>query len=264
MPLFDHQGTKLYYQECDKREDKSQGLPVVFVHGAGSSRRMWYLQTQAFEPLHRVIVLDLSSHGESHAGPDETTIEAFAAELASLVSHLDLNEFVLVGHSMGGGVVMAYTLNGEYRRPLAIALSDTLPHLDLSSLATGLAIETLETQMFLFRGRKKRGKNGAYDIIREEEDVKRQNPRILSRDLAACDKFDVSDRVSEIDVPVFVIVGEKDNIVRPLKAKEFEESLPRADIAVIKGADHVPMLQNPDDFNDVLKKFLEWVEKKNG
>ncbi|MFW9889212.1 MAG: alpha/beta fold hydrolase [Candidatus Thorarchaeota archaeon] len=262
MPYFRHQDTRLYYQERDKREDKTRGFPVVFVHGAGSSRRTWHMQTEAFEFTHRVLVPDLSGHGESEAGSAEISIEGFAAELAALVEHLDLHDFVLVGHSMGGGVVMAYMLHEKYRKPLAITLVDTHPTLELSGLATGLAIETIETQLYLFRGRKERGKHGPYDIIREEEDIKRQHPTIMSRDLAACNKFDVSDRVGEIDVPVFVIVGEHDDIVTPQMAKQFEESLPRADIAVVKKSDHVPMLQNPEHFNELLKKFLEWVEVK--
>jgi 3-oxoadipate enol-lactonase len=262
LPVFQHQEMRLYYQERDKREDKTRGFPVVFVHGAGSSRRTWHMQTEAFEFTHRVLVPDLSGHGESDAGPAEASIEGFAAELAALVEHLDLHDFVLVGHSMGGGVVMAYMLHEGYRKPLAITLVDTHPKLELSALATGLAIETIETQLYLFRGRKERGKNGPYDIIREEEDIKRQHPSIMSRDLAACNKFDVSNRVGEIDVPVFVIVGEHDDIVTPQMAKQFEESLPRADIAVVKKSDHVPMLQNPEHFNEILRKFLEWVEEK--
>ncbi|MHA1926000.1 MAG: alpha/beta fold hydrolase [Candidatus Thorarchaeota archaeon] len=260
--MFSYRDMRLYFQDSDKREDKSRGLPVVFVHGAGSSRRTWHMQTVAFESTHRVIALDLSGHGESDAGSNEVSIEEFASELAALVEHLDLRDFVLVGHSMGGGVVMAYMLHKEYRRPLAITLIDTAPDLELSKLATGLAIETVETQLYLFKGRKELGKNGPYDIIRQEEDAKRRNPRITSRDLAAADKFNVANRVGEIDVPVLVIVGEKDNIVTPAMAKKFEESLPRADIAVVKNADHVPMLQNPEDFNALLKKFLEWVEEK--
>jgi pimeloyl-ACP methyl ester carboxylesterase len=253
---------RLYYQESDKREDKTRGLSVVFVHGAGSSRRTWHMQAEAFESTHRVVALDLSGHGESDAGPDEVSIEEFASELAALVEHLNLSDFVLVGHSMGGGVVMAYMLQGEYRKPIAITLVDSAPDLELTKLAPGLAIETIETQLYLFKGRKDRGKDGPYDIIREEEDTKRKNPRIISRDLAAADKFNVTHRISEIDVPVFVIVGEKDDIVTPAAAKEFEKTLPRADIAVVKNADHVPMLQNPQDFNKLLKKFLEWVEEK--
>jgi pimeloyl-ACP methyl ester carboxylesterase len=262
LPLFSYRDMRLYYQDSDKREDKTRGLSVVFVHGAGSSRRTWHMQTEAFEATHRVIAPDLSGHGESDAGPDEVKIEEFASELAALVEHLDLRDFVFVGHSMGGGVVMAYMLNDKYRKPLALTLVDTAPDLELSKLAPGLAIETVETQLYLFKGRKERGKNGPYDIIREEEDVKRQNPRIISRDLAAADKFNVTDRVTEIDVPVLVIVGEKDDIVTPQMAKQFEETLPRADIAVVKKSDHVPMLQNPEDFNALLKKFLEWVEEK--
>ncbi len=263
LPFFDYQGMRLYYQDTDKREDKTRGLPVVFVHGAGSSRRTWHMQIGAFESMYRVIIPDLSGHGDSDPGPDDTTIEDFTSEVAALIEHLDLSDFVMVGHSMGGGIVMSYTLTEGFRRPLAIALVDTCPDLELSRLATGLAIETVETQLYLFKGRKERGKNGPYDIIRQEEDIKRKNPRIISRDLAAADKFNVTDRVGEIDLPVFVIVGEKDNIVTPAMANKFQESLPRADIAVVRNADHVPMLQNPDDFNTILRKFLEWVENKS-
>ncbi|MHA2601900.1 MAG: alpha/beta fold hydrolase, partial [Candidatus Thorarchaeota archaeon SMTZ1-83] len=207
------------------------------------------------------IVPDLSGHGQSDSGPDNTSIEeGFTMEVAALVNHLDLDDFALVGHSMGGGVVMAYALNDDLRRPAAIVLVDTSPCLELSRLARGLAKETIETQLYLLRGRKSASFQEAYDIVRREEDAKRRNPRILTRDLAAADKFDVSERIGGINLPTFVLVGEHDDIISPNTSKQFEAALPRADIAVIKDAHHAAMLHNPEMFNELLRKFLGWVE----
>ncbi|NOR39390.1 MAG: hypothetical protein GQ580_07375 [Candidatus Thorarchaeota archaeon] len=86
------------------------------------------------------------------------------------------------------------------------------------------------------------------------------NPWIMQRDLSACDNFDISDRLGEITIPAFVIIGEHDDLIPPSVAKQLEVSLPRADIAVIRGANHSPMIERPDKFNRLLSKFLKWVE----
>jgi len=261
MPFIENQGTQIHYLDMDERPDANRGLSVVFIHGAGSSHETWTLQVNKFKAFHRVIALDLSGHGQSGPGPDTTSIEqGFTMELAALVDHLDLSDFVLVGHSMGGSVVMSYALNDDLRKPAAIALVDTSSRLELSKLARGLAKETIETQLYLLKGRKNASFQEAYDIVRREEDTKRRNPRVITRDLAAADKFDVTQQMGNISVPVFVLVGEHDDIIPPSAAKQFEEALPRADIAVIKDAHHAAMLQNPEMFNQLLQKYLDWVE----
>jgi len=261
IPFIEHQGTQIHYLDLDERADKSRGLSVVFIHGAGSSHETWTLQINEFKAFHRVIAPDLSGHGQSGRGPDDISIEeGFTMELAALVNHLDLGDFVLVGHSMGGGVVMSYALNDKLRKPVAIALADTSPSLELGKLVRGLAKETIETQLFLLKGRKSASYQEAYDIVRREEDTKRRNPRVITRDLAAADKFDITERIETIKVPTFVLVGERDDIIPPSAAKHFKAALPRADIAVIKDAHHAAMLQNPEMFNQLLKKYLDWVE----
>jgi len=69
MPFFEHDGTKIHYVDVDKREDKTTGIPLVFVHGAGSSHLIWALQLREFSKEHRAIALDLSGHGKSEDMP---------------------------------------------------------------------------------------------------------------------------------------------------------------------------------------------------
>ena len=85
------------------------------------------------------------------------------------------------------------------------------------------------------------------------------NPLVMTRDLATCSKFNITDSVGEIDIPTFVLVGENDDIITPAIAAEFEKMFPRADIAVVKGADHIPMVEQPKEFNRLFRKFIEWV-----
>jgi len=86
---------------------KGAGTPaLVLVHGWSCDRRYWDAQ---FEPLSRqflVVVLDLAGHGESDSGRKEWSISAFGSDVAAVVRHLALEDTVLVGHSMGGDVIL--------------------------------------------------------------------------------------------------------------------------------------------------------------
>ncbi len=235
---------------------------MILVHGAGASYVVWVEQIREFSATHRLIVPDLSGHGLSESYSEDITIDGdYACELAALVEHLDLKGFVLVGHSMGGGVVMAYTLNKEFRPPRGLVLVDTSSNLDLSRLAVGLAIETIENYLNRFRKVVVRDHSPVYDIKGSEIHHRKITPRLIKRDLKACDDFDVTDRLSDIDVPTFVLVGEDDDIIPPYVALGLEKALPRADIAVVRGADHSPMIEQPAEFNRLLREFFDWLEK---
>ncbi len=257
MPYFEIKGMRLHYTESGK----DRPVSVVFVHGAGSSQDTWALQFEEFGKNYHVVAIDLSGHGGSDPGPKEVRIgTGYAYELAGLVRHLDLGDFVAVGHSMGGGVVMSYALNNDFPKPRALVLVDTSSKLNLSRLGAGMTLEALDTFLTLLRDRITGRNKKAMDVIQREESTKIENPQIMQRDLAAVDNFDVSHRVHEIEQPTLIIVGEDDDIITPVMATALKNSLPRADIAVVRDADHAPMLQNPDEFNRLLGKFLAWVE----
>lgn len=263
MPFFELKGSKIHYVDIDEREDKSKGFPLVFVHGTGSSHSAWNEQLKVFCRSHRVIAIDLSGHGlsESRHDEDPSIQHGFVMELAALIEKLNLNDFVLVGHSMGGGVVMAYALCKDFRKPRALTLVDTHSDLGISKeLVVGLAIEVAEiliskTKMQIARAQTPRNNSKGIFLQSLPNDMK-----TIHRDLKACDKFDITGRLGEIDMPIFILVGEDDDIFPPHVTKSFEEAFSRADIAVVRGADHSPMTQTPDEFNSLLGKFLKWVE----
>lgn len=78
---------------------------LVFLHGWGGARQSWQPVAQSLAAGFNVVSLDLSGHGESPAGGGPWSIARFAAEVASVLDALVLENVVLIGHSMGGAVV---------------------------------------------------------------------------------------------------------------------------------------------------------------
>jgi len=103
------EGTKLHYV------DRGEGVPVVLVHGASGNMRDF--ATSILDDIaqrHRVIAFDRPGHGWSERGPLDD-VHADPAVQARLINgalkELGIGEHVLLGHSWGGAVAMAYALN---------------------------------------------------------------------------------------------------------------------------------------------------------
>lgn len=82
---------------------------LVFVHGWSCDRRYWNRQLEHFAQEYQVVALDLAGHGESGLGRQAWTMPAFGKDVVAVVEKLRLKEAVLIGHSMGGDVIVEAT-----------------------------------------------------------------------------------------------------------------------------------------------------------
>ncbi len=86
---------------------RGEGNPaLVFVHGWSANRSYWREQAGEFAENYRVVTIDLAGHGESGLNRQDWTMEAFGADVAAVVNRLELERVILIGHSMGGMVVI--------------------------------------------------------------------------------------------------------------------------------------------------------------
>src|SRR3990167_7616538 len=88
--------------------DEGEGAPLLFVYGFPLSRGTWWRQVQAFKTSYRVIAPDLRGLGESAASASPVAMSRFAGDLYALLQHLGTGPVMLVGHSMGGYVALAF------------------------------------------------------------------------------------------------------------------------------------------------------------
>lgn len=88
-------------------EVRGAGAPtLVFVHGWSCDRGYWKHQLSYFAERYQVVALDLAGHGTSGAGRRAWTMPAFGEDVVAVAEQLGLGLMVLIGHSMGGDVII--------------------------------------------------------------------------------------------------------------------------------------------------------------
>jgi len=90
--------------------DGSGARALVFVHGWSCDRSYWAEQMPVFAPRYRVVSIDLAGHGESGVGRSSWTMPLYGDDVAAVVKRLGLEDVVLIGHSMGGDVIVEAAL----------------------------------------------------------------------------------------------------------------------------------------------------------
>src|SRR5574341_1375198 len=103
MPFITVSSEQIYYIE------RGHGVPVVFIHGAGSNHLICGAQVQALGDTARAIALDMSGHGRSQ-GAGRESIDAYSDHLIAFLDALSIERVILVGHSMGGAIVLKLAL----------------------------------------------------------------------------------------------------------------------------------------------------------
>lgn len=81
-------------------------IALVFVHGWSCNRGHWEGQASYFAPRYTVVSVDLAGHGASGRDRSQWTMPAFGQDIAAVVEQLGLKQVVLIGHSMGGAVIV--------------------------------------------------------------------------------------------------------------------------------------------------------------
>ena len=117
-------GVEIFYKDWGKNQ------AIVFSHGWPLSSDDWDAQMLFFlNNGYRVIAHDRRGHGRSTQTGDGHDMDHYADDLASLISHLDLNNAIHVGHSTGGGEVVHYLARHGEGRVSKAAIISALPPL---------------------------------------------------------------------------------------------------------------------------------------
>jgi pimeloyl-ACP methyl ester carboxylesterase len=124
MQLIKKEGVTLAYQDINPGSP-----PMLFVHGWGCDHTSFAQQAEFFRRSHRVVSVDLRGHGKSDAPHQDYTMATLADDLGWVCAELALTKPIVVGHSMGGNVVLE--LAARYPEiPASVVLIDSviLPH----------------------------------------------------------------------------------------------------------------------------------------
>src|SRR3970040_314945 len=106
MPTLQLKDVKIYY------EVHGQGRPLLFVSETACDGEVWKIyQVPEFSKDHRVIIHDYRGTGQSSKPSIDYTTQMFAQDVVALMDHLDAEDAIIVGHSMGGRVAQLLALD---------------------------------------------------------------------------------------------------------------------------------------------------------
>ncbi len=253
MKALARDGVKLCYEDAGTRAE-----PIVFVHGWCCDHSYFAPQFGHFSARHRVVSVDQRGFGQSDKPKQEYTIEGFADDLAWLCGELGLERPALVGHSMGGAVVLATAA----RHPAlvrAIALCDP-PVVPPPALRGGIdpflaalgqpgyreaARAFIDERLFSPRDDPERRARIVEHMLETPQHVMRSA-------MANLFAFDSEAAARACKLPVLLIDAE---VPLPDRTR-FRELCPTLQCAQTAGAGHFHQLEVPDQVNAMLERFL--------
>lgn len=213
-----------------------RGPEVVLVHGAGASSLLWLRVLPALARTARVWAPDLPGHGKSEGAPARGIAQAREA-LRAFVLALRLERPVLVGHSMGGAVVLDYALAypGETS---GLVLCST-------SAALNVAPEILElvehrfSSFHRFFARVGFGPEASADPETAARDLLCAPQPVVLADFRACAIFDVRARLPDLRVPTLILCGDADRLTPLSHSQAMAAAIAGAVLEVVPGAGHM-------------------------
>ena len=247
---------------------------VVLLHGGPGSFDHSYLKPD-FARLAQeaqVVYLDLPGHGRSAWGdPASWSFEGCADDVAGFCDALGIVRPVVLGHSLGGFVALAYAVRHP-GHPGALVLSSTHARFDLHRIVEGFrragGDEVAATAERVYGGDDRSVTAEAWArcwrlagpwVTGEEERARTVVHRELNQPgLALMRGFDVVDQLARVTCPTLVAVGELDPITPVAAAREIVAALPPgiARLAVVEGAGHFTWRDAPDRFWPLVAGFV--------
>lgn len=245
--------------------DQGSGLPVVLLHGFCGSGAYWDQVVPALSEKYRVIAPDQRGHGDSDAPEDPYTMEAMAEDVAQLLRTLKVEKAVVLGHSLGGYVALAFA----ERYPKKLKAFGLIHSASFPDDEQGKTNRTKNMNLIREKGLNpfieglipKLFAPEHVESMPDEVEKALKIGKATKRDGAIRTLAGMRarpDRTAVLKgskVPVLLVAGEKDQIVAP--DKTFHVNKPNMHKFLLEEAGHMSMYEAPERLLEAMRLFLD-------
>ena len=242
--------------------DEGKGFPLVLVHGFLGSSIMWKPQIDFFKDHFRVITPDLPGFGKSNKAKLHNNIKSISNFLSDCLEKKKINKFHLLGHSMGGMIVQEMAKRYGNKISKLVCYS-TGPRGEMPG-----RFETVDEtrENFKKKGLEIMAKNIARTWFVEEDNAKYFNICVQAGKQASIEAVDSSliafknwngvDTLKSIKNETLIIWGDKDKSYNFEQIQTLEKNIENSKLIIFKNCAHNVHLEQPDQFNKIIKDFL--------
>jgi len=265
-------GLKLHVQDYG-----TAGKPqMLCVHGSAAHAHWFDFVASGLNGEYHVLALDQRGHGDSEwdsAADPRYNYDRYAADLDELTEKLDLRDFILVGHSMGGLVstVYAATYPGRARAFIMVDSSLNLPEERVASMNAvgsreGSSYESSNEFLASYKIRPS-GSRATPDMVRHlgmhsgrQFDDGRWRNKVDRNVYARRVGGNLIPYWAHIKIPALLMKGDRSNRISPQIIEQVKALAPQVQVAEVAGCDHHITLDNPPGFVEACKQWIACID----
>lgn len=270
MQEFLFQPKGIYYRTNTFRSDRPT---IVFVHGLSGSSSAWLPYEKTLESTFNLVSFDLRGHGKSKKPLlyDEYRMEDFAEDLYELTEHLNIEKFILLGHSLGAFVVLDFLRKHQEKVSQVIFLA---PNFSVGKMLSAkiivpflwLGISMLKKIPFSGRAGghvdyTRFPNTGDWNIPRMIADIRNTTLRVYLYATRQSYNFDAEDFLGNIYIPTLIIHGKKDTIFPVQYGVLMANTIPNTKLILLEDADHILALNNEPEISQAINAFIDKTTK---
>ena len=267
-----HEGIRIRYR------DMGSGRPLVFLHGFATSLDTWRFLSAELKKEYRLLLVDLKGHGLSDRPHDgRYSIQEHSSVVLGFITHVGLDDIVIVGHSLGVVVGLGVALelqksnsSRSVNRLFAIAGSVDVNNFPLALrilrtrvlgwLSLKLTSASFRTKLMLKRAYWDDSKVTDYlvELYAGYQRLPGSDHSLLktAEQIIPADYASLKEALAKLKLPVINIWGEHDIAISKLSAESLCSLLPRCAFVTLEGVGHVPQEERPEKVIELLREFL--------
>lgn len=237
-------------------------IALVFVHGWSCDKSYWKHQVPAFKDHYQVVCLDLGGHGDSAQVREDWTLDGLVQDVLAVVDELKLDRIVLIGHSMGGTVVVE-TAARIPDRVMGIIGVDTLQNVEkkyteeeFQAFVGPMEANFAETTVgFVSKGLFRPDADPAL-VEQVAGDMAAGSPQVGVALMKNLFNHDLTGVLQNLQIPIRLINADlypTDEAANGRHMQDFQ-------LILMEGIGHFPQLEDPERFNTALQEVLSSLD----
>lgn len=243
--IINYRETKVFYKLYDRKSE----LTDVYLHGWGCDSKS-LLFCKDYLKKHNALFVDFPPFGESDKKLKDWSVFTYANMVISLMQHLKIKRFNIVGHSFGGRIAILISV-------LCKAQTNKIVLVDSAGLKPKRSLNYY-FKVWTFKLKRRLGmdvsKYGSCDYLALDEDMRKIFKSIVNTHL--------DDFLPFIKADTLVVFGQNDKVTPIYMAKKFKKKIKNSKLLILPDAGHFCFVDKKLEFVLNLKNFLENDEQK--